>query len=209
MSRIDSERTIERAHTSEAPPTYAQSGRVGFEGTCGARADQAESLVDNEAAPTRMTPGDTRTAVGYVRVSTEEETQGYSFDTQRAEIERYCEREGYELIRIYADEGVSARSGRISKRPALSSLIDHAEQHRFDGAVVHSLDRWARNPRVQAETLRRLIDADVSFVSVTGNLDFGTANGRAMVAILASVAEFFSTQRSRRFRRSVEGGLEA
>ena len=57
MSTIDSERAIERAHAPEAPPTYAQSGRVGFEGTCGARADQAESLVDNEAAPTRMTPG--------------------------------------------------------------------------------------------------------------------------------------------------------
>ena len=118
MSRIDSERTIERAHTSEAPPTYAQSGRVGFEGTCGAHADQAESLVDNEAAPTRIAPGSRGTAVGYVRVSKEEETQGYSFDTQRAEIERYCEREGYELIRIYADEGVSARSvGSRSARP--------------------------------------------------------------------------------------------
>ena len=65
-----------------------------------------------------MTPGGTRTAVGYVRVSKEDQTQEYSLDAQRAEIERYCEREGYELIRIYADEGVSARSvGSRSARP--------------------------------------------------------------------------------------------
>ena len=75
--------------------------------------------------------------------------------------------------------------------------------------MVHSLDRWARNPRVQAEALQRLVDADVRFVSVAENMDSGTANGRVMTTILASVAEFFSTQRSRRFRRSVEGGLQA
>ena len=209
MSRIDSERTIERAHTSEAPPTCAQSGRVGFEGTCGAHADQAESLVDNEAAPTRMTPGGTRTAVGYVRVSKEEETQGYSFDTQRAEIERYCESEGHELVRIYADEGLSARSDRISKRPGLSSLIDHAEQHQFDVVVVQSLGHWARGMRVQAEALQRLVDADVRFVSVAENMDSGTEFGRAFMKVLASFAEFFSNELSRHSRRSFEGGQQA
>ena len=209
MSTIDSERAIERAHAPEAPPTYAQSGRVGFEGTCGARADQAESLVDNEAAPTRMTPGDKRTAVGYIRVSMEDQTQGYSFDTQRAEIERYCESEGHELVRIYADEGLSARSDRISKRPGLSSLIDHAEQHQFDVVVVQSLGHWARGMRVQAEALQRLVDADVRFVSVAENMDSGTESGRFMMKMMGRFAEFFSDQVRRHSRRSFEGGHQA
>ena len=209
MSRIDSERTIERAHTSEAPPTYAQSGRVGFEGTCGARADHAESPVDNEAIRTGMTPRDKRTAVGYIRVSMEDQTQEYSLDAQHAEIERYCEREGYELVRIYADEGLSARSDRISKRPGLSSLIDHAEQHQFDVVVVQSLGHWARDMRVQAEALQRLVDADVRFVSVAENMDSGTEFGRVFMKVLASFAEFFSNELSRHSRRSVEGGQQA
>ena len=156
-----------------------------------------------------MTRGGTRTAVGYVRVSMEDQTQGYSSDTQRAEIERYCEREGYELVRIYEDERVSARCDRISKRPALSSLIDHAEQHQFDLVVVHSLDRWAHYMHVRAEALRRLIDADVGFVSVTEGFDLSTTSGRLQLAMMAKFGEFFSDQLSRRFRRSVEGGLQA
>ena len=106
MKVIEPERTIEEERASSESPEYTEPEQLRF-----------------EAAPTRMTPGGTRTAVGYVRVSKEEEeTQGYSFDTQRAEIERYCEREGYELIRIYADEGVSARSDRISKRSVEGGL---------------------------------------------------------------------------------------
>ena len=45
------------------------------------------------------------------------ETQGYSLDAQRVEIERYCEQHGYDLVRFYADEGVSAHTDKISKRP--------------------------------------------------------------------------------------------
>ena len=52
-------------------------------------------------------------AVGYVRVSTEEQIQGHSLDAQRSEIERYCERNGCRLERFYADEGVSAPTDDI------------------------------------------------------------------------------------------------
>ena len=105
MKVIEPERTIEEERASSESPEYTEPEQLRF-----------------EAAPTRMTPGGTRTAVGYVRVSKEDETQGHSFDTQRAEIERYCESEGHELVRIYADEGVSARSDRISKRSVEGGL---------------------------------------------------------------------------------------
>ena len=149
--------------------------------------------------------------MGYIRVSTEDQTQGYSLDAQRTEIARYCERKGYELVRIYADEGVSAHTDKISKRPALSRLIDDAVQSQFDVVIVHTLDRWARNMRVQTEALQILGEAHVGFASVTENIDYTTPEGRLMLTMIGGFAEFFSAQLARHVkkgvRRRVEHGL--
>ena len=130
-------------------------------------------------------------------MSTEDQTQGYSLDAQRTEIARYCERKGYELIRIYADEGVSARTDKISKRRQLSLLLDHADQGQFDIVVVHTIDRWARNMRVQTEALEILGRAKVGFASVTENIDYTTPEGRLMLTMIGGFAEFFSAQLAR------------
>ena len=58
----------------------------------------------------------TQRAVGYIRVSDSSQVRGHSLDAQRAEIGRYCEHQGYELVKVYADEGVSAYSDKIAKR---------------------------------------------------------------------------------------------
>ena len=133
---------------------------------------------------------------GVVIPTTEEQIQGHSLDAQRREIERYCERNGYRLERIYADEGVSAHTDDIKKRPQLCALLDDAEHDRFDTVIVHTLDRWARNMRVQGQALQRLGRAGVGFVSVTENFDYSTPSGRLLLTVIGGVAEFFSDQLS-------------
>ena len=50
-------------------------------------------------------------AVGYIRVSTaEQKEEGYSLLGQRKNIEMFAEKQGYELIDVYADEGISGRT---------------------------------------------------------------------------------------------------
>src|SRR5688572_4155259 len=105
-------------------------------------------------------------AGGYVRVSAEPQVDGHSLGAQRREIARWCEREGYELIKIYADEGISAHTDRLEKRPALAQLLTDADNREFDLVVVHTLDRWARNVGVQRQALQRLGAAKVGFASV-------------------------------------------
>ena len=133
-------------------------------------------------------------AVGYVRVSTEEQVEGHSLDAQRREIKRYCDRHGYEFVRFYADEGVSAYTGSMRKRPQLSALLASAEQQGFDVVIVHTLDRWARNIRVQSDTLERLGRAGAGFVSIAENQDFTTPHGKLMLTMIGGVSEFFSGQ---------------
>ena len=167
MKVIDSERTIEGAHAPGAPPLDAQ--QLNFDRAGEASVDQTDSPADNKTVPTQLahsgrqhatrTTPKRGTAVGYIRVSTEDQTQGYSLDAQRAGIQEYCERNGYQLVRIYADEGVSAHTDKISKRPQLSLLLEHAKQGQFDVVVVHTLDRWARNMRVHVDALQGLVEA--------------------------------------------------
>ena len=51
---------------------------------------------------------DTKTAIGYVRVSTQEQaTEGVSLDAQRDRLRAYCKLHAIKLIDIKADEGIS------------------------------------------------------------------------------------------------------
>ena len=138
-----------------------------------------------------MKPTATR-VVGYVRVSTEEQVDGRSLSAQRREIEQYAETNGLTLVAIYADEGASAHNDRIDKRPQLSALLADASRGSFDSVVVHTIDRWARNIHVQTEALKRLVAADIGFVSITENFDFSTPSGKMMLTMIGGFAEFFS-----------------
>ena len=150
--------------------------------------DQTDSPADNKTVPTQLahsgrqhatrTTPKRGTAVGYIRVSTEDQTQGYSLDAQRAGIQEYCEKNGYELARIYADEGVSAHTDKISKRPQLRLLLEHA-QARASSMSLSSTPSIAghANMRVHVDALQELIEAQVGFTGVTENIDFSTAIG--------------------------------
>jgi len=133
-------------------------------------------------------------AAGYVRVSTEDQAEGYSLDAQRREITRYCERQGFDLIRLYADEGVSAHTEKIERRAELVVLLEDAARGVFDVVIVHTIDRWARNVGVQRQALQRLGEAGVGFASVTENIDFTTPAGKLMLTMIGGVSEFFSDQ---------------
>ena len=120
--------------------------------------------------------------------------EGYSLDAQRKEIERWCERHGYELIAVYADEGISAHTENIKERPQLLKLLEDAKKGCFDSVVVHTLDRWARNVGVQRQALKLLGECNVGFASVTEDFDFSTPAGKLLLTTMGGVSEFFSDQ---------------
>ncbi len=138
-----------------------------------------------------MMAGPRRAAV-YVRVSSEEQVEGYSLDAQVRATHLYCEAQGWSVVETYRDEGKSARTDNLAKRPAFSTMLSHAELGRFDVIVVHKLDRFARNLRVTLETLDRLERVGASFVSVNENMDFSTPMGRVVLSTMGSLSQFYS-----------------
>lgn len=65
---------------------------------------------------------------GYIRVSTETQAdKGYGLETQEQAIIKYCEDNNMNLIKVFADEGISGAIGDkddLSSRPALCEMLE-------------------------------------------------------------------------------------
>src|SRR5437870_658735 len=82
-------------------------------------------------------------AIGYVRVSTEEQaSSGLGLAAQRAAIEAECERRGVPLLEVFEDRGLSAKS---LHRPALQEALALLDSGEANVLVVSKLDRLTRS----------------------------------------------------------------
>ena len=76
---------------------------------------------------------------------------GYSLDAQERAFYQYCESNGLTPGEVYREEGRSAHVDSIQKRPVFKRLLEDAAKGEFQVAVVHTLDRGARNQMVLIE----------------------------------------------------------
>ncbi|MEK7874645.1 MAG: recombinase family protein [Pseudomonadota bacterium] len=124
----------------------------------------------------------------YIRVSTEDQAkEGYSLEVQREYLESFAVREGYEVFRVYSDDGISAYSTR---RPALQQLLADAKAKRFELVLVHKIDRFSRNLKDLLMLVDELFSYGVAFKSATEPFDTTTSAGKLMFQQLGSFAEF-------------------
>jgi DNA invertase Pin-like site-specific DNA recombinase len=131
-------------------------------------------------------------AATYLRVSSEEQVEGYSLSAQERAIAAYCNQHGYEIVAQYRDDGKSARSDDLSKRPDFARMLSDAEAGRFDVVICHKNDRFARNRRVAFYAFHRLGSAGVGFISIAENMDYSTPAGQLMLTMLVGLGQFYS-----------------
>lgn len=86
-------------------------------------------------------------AVGYLRVSTEQQDLGP--DAQRAAIDRWAAPLGVRIVAVHEDHGVSGGTS-LEKRPGLLAALDALQAHGAGLLVVAKRDRLARDPIVAA-----------------------------------------------------------
>lgn len=128
-------------------------------------------------------------AVGYIRVSSEMQIEtGHSLDAQRTLITEFARAKGWALGEIFCDAGLS---GTLADRPAFQTLMARAEQHEFDVVVVHAIDRFYRDLSGLLAALHKLGERQITFVSITENLDFSTPWGKLILAVLGTLAEIY------------------
>ncbi len=114
-------------------------------------------------------PGNPRIAIGYLRVSTDEQKLGP--EAQRAQIAAWAAREGVEVASWHCDSGVSGGSD-LSDRPALVAALGELRAARAGVLVIAKRDRLARDVAVAATIERAAKACGAKVLSADG-----TANG--------------------------------
>jgi site-specific DNA recombinase len=148
----------------------------------------------------------TRNAVVYVRVSTAEQVENYSLETQRSSCIEFCNRHGWNVLEVFSEEGVSAKT---ANRPQLNALIDYCIKNSksVDYLVVYKLDRLTRQlmdfTQIRAE-LQRL---GIAFRATQETFD-DSPMGNFAENMVASMAQFDNQVRAARTREGMRKAAE-
>lgn len=136
----------------------------------------------------------------YARVSSEEQREGQTIDSQIAELERFAKEKGWVVTGIYKDDGWS---GGLLARPNLDRLRDDASKARFDAVLLNDVDRLARDVTHLGVIKRDLERSGIQLIFRKLPAE-NSPMRNLMVNILGSFAEFekeLITDRTRRGKR--------
>jgi DNA invertase Pin-like site-specific DNA recombinase len=126
--------------------------------------------------------------IGYVRVSTERQAErGSSLEAQAEKIRAMASVQGVELADIIVEGGESAKT---LNRPGVTQLLELIEAGKVKTVIVAKLDRLTRSVKDLCELLERFERKGVALVSVAESLDTGSAAGRLVLNIMASVSQW-------------------
>src|SRR6266536_5144766 len=148
------------------------------------------------------TQPDKRIAVVYLRVSTEEQVDNYSLDTQADLCRKEAERRGLQVTEIFREEGRSAKT--IRERPTLIEMLDYCRKHKSEvGAViVYRLDRISRQTADYLAIRKKLAECNITLISAsepTGD----TPTERFIETMLAGFAQMDNDVRGERSRNGM------
>ena len=126
-------------------------------------------------------------AIGYIRVSTEKQAnEGVSLEAQEAKIVTWCKANGYELVRVYVDAGISGK--RMDTRKELLAALVALKKGM--ALVSYSLSRLARSTKDLIEISEMVAKKKADLVSLSESIDTTTAAGKMMFQMLAVLSEF-------------------
>jgi site-specific DNA recombinase len=123
----------------------------------------------------------------YTRISTDEESQPTSLQSQRERLEAFCQaQEGWRIVAHKQDQA----TGTKLDRPGLQAALDLGRSGAIDPLLVYRVDRLSRKVRQLAQLAEELDALGVVLRSATEPFDTGSAAGRMMLQMLAVFAEF-------------------
>ena len=156
--------------------------------------------------PREKTPEILRVAA-YCQVSSDSADQNHSYATQiRAYTEKIGQHDGWELVDVYADEGLTGT--RMDQRDDFNRMLADCRKGRIDRVLVKSISRFARNTRDCLTALRELTALGVTVCFEKENIDTDTLTTELMVSVSAALAQEESVSISKNQRISYQRRME-
>jgi site-specific DNA recombinase len=145
----------------------------------------------------------------YCRVSSKEQIEGTSLESQQAACLEYADAKNIGVRKIFVEQGESAK---FADRTQLLELLDYCRvsKGQIQMLLVWKLDRFSRNVEDHFSIKATLAKYGVRIVSVTEPID-ANPEGRLMETILAGFAQFDNDIRAARtvqgMRRKIHDGI--
>ena len=133
----------------------------------------------------------------YCRVSTDKSDQLNSLETQKEFFLEYTKRTGDNLIKLYADEGISGT--KIKNRMEFQRMLADAEKGLFDMVVVKDISRFARNTVDLLQSVRKLKSLGIETQFLTANMT-SMGNSEFVLTIFGALAQEESANTSKRIK---------
>ena len=133
----------------------------------------------------------------YARVSTEKESQVESFEKQIEFFNEFTKKNGYELYKLYADEGISGK--QIKHRKQFQQMMQDAKLKKFDKVVVKDVSRFARNTVDLLQSIRELKSYGIE-VDFLNNGEIMEGGSEFILTILGAMAQQESANMSKRVK---------
>jgi DNA invertase Pin-like site-specific DNA recombinase len=121
-------------------------------------------------------------AAVYTRVSTLDQNP----QSQLLDLEQLASQRSFSIVKTYVDHGIS---GTRARRPGLDEMLYDARRHQFDVVLVWAADRLARSVKHFVDILAELDHLKIGFISYREQIDTSGPLGKAIMTIVAAIAE--------------------
>ena len=145
----------------------------------------------------------------YSRVSSKEQIDGTSLDSQETACLEYARTHGIKVVQVFREEGESAK---FADRTELLKLLEFCSKrsHGIEVLIVWKVDRFARNVEDHYHIKATLRRYGVQIASATEPIQTD-ANGKLLETILAGFAQFDNEIRTARtiqgMRQRIRDGI--
>lgn len=123
----------------------------------------------------------------YVRYSSQRQGE-ISVDKQLTECYRYCNANGFKVVKEYVDVSDSAKS---DTRPQFTQMITDSNNREFEGVIVYQLDKFARN-RYDNATYKSILKKNGVKVYSTRENFSDDPSGILMESVIEGMIEYFA-----------------
>lgn len=141
----------------------------------------------------------------YARVSTDDPNQTSSYELQKNHYEDYVSSvPNWELVKIYADEGISGTS--LSHREAFKEMIADCLAGKIDIIITKSVSRFARNTEDCLHYMRKLksLTPPVGIKFETEGIFSLNSDAEMILSFMATLAQEESHNKSEIMNASIE-----
>ena len=136
----------------------------------------------------------------YARYSNGPNQTDQSIEGQVADCRAYAERNGIQIVEIYADRHISGKS--IVGRNEFQRMLHDAEQHRFECVIVWKIDRFGRDRQDIAISKMKLKKAGVRLMYAEEAVPEGP-EGIILESVLEGLAEYYSADLRQKILRGM------